>query len=340
MRRSRMKDVWYLGTSLLRARPFLIARDTVDEMHQLIKTLVHQNEFAAVHADQLWMAQYALTAKQANPHLTAVLDQHNAVYLIPQRLADSSGNLLMRTILKQESRQMARFEVAVCGQFDEVVWVTEEDKIAVASAATRTDNGAAERITGPVIPICVDAQAKPVVSRVDGACRVTFLGGLHWPPNAAGIIWFAREVWPQIHQAVPAARFTVIGKDPPDELEQLHLPNLDVTGYVEDVTPYLQETAVFIVPLHAGGGMRVKIVDGWSWGLPIVSTAIGAEGIRYAHGHDIFIADTAEAFAQATVHLLRHPEEARQLGQNGRHTLEASYDWRTIYKKWDEIYQK
>ncbi len=336
MRRSRLKDVWYLGTSLLRRRPFLIARDTVDDMHQLIKTLVQQHNFDAVHADQLWMAQYALTAKSEKPGLTAVLDQHNATYLIPQRLADSAGNPLLKQILKQESGNMAHFEVAMCRQFDRVVWVTADDKAAVAAVAGTS----AAQIIGPVIPICADPEAKQAVARVAGARRVTFLGGLHWPPNAAGVVWFAREVWPLIHTAVPDAIFTVIGKEPPAELQTLHLPKLDVTGYVDDVTPYLQETAVFIVPLHAGGGMRVKIVDGWSWALPIVSTTIGAEGIAYADGRDIVIADTAPDFAQAVIGLLQEPERAAQLGQHGRATLEAEYDWRKTYQQWDEIYPR
>jgi glycosyltransferase involved in cell wall biosynthesis len=103
--------------------------------------------------------------------------------------------------------------------------------------------------------------------------------------------------------------------------------------------PYLRETAVFIVPLHAGGGMRVKIVDGWSWGLPIVSTTIGAEGIGYTDGQDIVIADTAEEFAQATIDLLANPVRAAQLGQQGRVTLEAHYDWRKTYQLWDEVYK-
>ncbi len=336
MRRSRLKDAWYLGMSFLQRRPFLIARDTVAEMHQLVKTLVTQNEFEAVHADQLWMAQYALTAKQAAPGLTTVLDQHNATYLIPQRLAESSRNPLLKLILKRESHHMAHYEVAMCHQFDRVVWVTAEDKTAVSKVAGEV----VDVVADTVIPICVDPETKPVVPRLKTASRVTFLGGLHWPPNAEGILWFAAEVWPAVQRAVPEAVLTIIGKEPPAELTLLGLQNLDVIGYVDDVTPYLRETAVYIVPLHAGGGMRVKIVDGWSWGLPIISTTIGAEGIGYSDGQDILIADTPEAFAQATIHLLQHPEAAQQLGQNGRATLEAHYDWRTVYQMWNDIYKE
>ncbi|MCP4357462.1 MAG: glycosyltransferase [Chloroflexi bacterium] len=334
MRRSRLKDMWFLGTSLLRRRPFLIERDKAAEMNQLIARLLREQTFDAVHADQLWMAQYALAAKTAAPQINTVLDQHNAMYLIPQRLADSGSNPVQKALLSIESGNMSRYEVDVCRQFDQVVWVTAEDKAAVAQVANQ--NG--ETIRGPVIPICVDPETKQVIPPTAKPCRVTFLGGLHWPPNADGILWFAEEVWPLIQKKLPDALFTVIGKDPPAKLTTMPLTGLDVTGYVDDPRPYLAETAAFIVPLHAGGGMRVKIVDGWSWGLPIVSTTIGAEGIQYEDGRDILIADNTKTFAEAVTKLFRQPELANSLRKSGRSALEAHYDWRAQYTAWDDIY--
>jgi glycosyltransferase involved in cell wall biosynthesis len=111
-----------------------------------------------------------------------------------------------------------------------------------------------------------------------------------------------------------------------------------VTGYVADLTPLLAETAVFIVPLLAGGGMRVKILDAWNWNLPIVSTTVGAEGIAVEDEKNMLIADTQEAFAQATIRILQNPDLAERLAQNGRQTLLTQYNWRTIYRAWDKIY--
>jgi len=215
-----------------------------------------------------------------------------------------------------------------------VVWVTAEDKAAVAQAANKHGEG----IRGPVIPICVDPETKQVIPPAAKPHRVTFLGGLHWPPNANGILWFGEEVWPLIQQQQPDALLTIIGKEPPARLTTLPLTGVDVTGYVDDPRPYLAETAVFIVPLHAGGGMRVKIVDGWSWGLPIVSTTIGAEGIQYEDGRDILIADNAKSFAAAVIKLFRQPELAHSLRKAGRSALESHYDWHTQYSAWDDIY--
>jgi glycosyltransferase involved in cell wall biosynthesis len=127
----------------------------------------------------------------------------------------------------------------------------------------------------------------------------------------------------------------VIGKSPPPGLEGA---GVEVTGYVADLAPYLAETAAFIVPLHAGGGMRVKILDAWNWGLPVVSTTIGAEGISTRHGDNILIADTPETFAEGVLRVLRDEKLSRQLAHNGRRTIEEAYDWRFVYSAWDEVY--
>jgi glycosyltransferase involved in cell wall biosynthesis len=311
-------------------------------MHHTLHDLVTRQPFEAIHADQLWMAQYALAAKRYHDHsnsLKTTLDQHNAVYLIPKRLTTGTSNPLKRAILTLESRHMARYEVETCRQFDHVVWVTAEDQAAVArqySGAT----GEPDRIREHVIPICIDPEAKAVIPQQPQARRVTFLGGLHWPPNAEGIVWFANEVWPHVRQQIPDAVLTVIGKDPPRQLNGRLEDGLETTGYVDDPGAYLAKTAAFIVPLHAGGGMRVKILDAWSWGLPIVSTTIGAEGIHYRDGENLLIADSAGAFAQAVIRLLREPAVADRLAAAGRRTVETEYDWRQVYREWDLIYSR
>jgi glycosyltransferase involved in cell wall biosynthesis len=104
--------------------------------------------------------------------------------------------------------------------------------------------------------------------------------------------------------------------------------------------PYFAETAVFIVPLRAGSGMRVKILDAWARGIPIVSTSIGCEGIEVQHGENILIADTPQTFAQAVVAVIRDRELAQRLAENGRRLVEERYDWRVVYRNLDEVYEE
>ena len=341
MIRSRAKDAAFLLKSLATGQPFIIQRDWVAAMANLLSQLMQNAQpFDAIHADQLWMAPYALQASaQIKPVHTKprlVLDQHNAVYLIPARLAEDERNPLKRAVLALEARKLAPYEVTICRQFDRVVWVTQADYRAVQS---QTTDGRPLPNAG-VIPICGDPEAVPALIRQTGAKRVTFLGGLHYPPNAQGVAWFAEKVFPQVLAHVPDALLTVIGKNPPAALRHINLPpaNVDITGYVADPDPYLRETAAFVVPLLAGGGMRVKIIDGWTWGLPMVSTTIGAEGIDWRRNEHLLIADTPGEFARHTIHLLQDAACGQRLAQAGRDWVLQKYNWRETYQCWDQVY--
>jgi polysaccharide biosynthesis protein PslH len=326
--RSRLRDVRDGFQSLFSNTPFLVLRDQVPAMQQTLARTCGATSFDALHADQLWMAPYVMTAASG----LTVLDQHNAVSLVPRRLADHQRNPVTRTLLRQEAAKLETFERDACRRFDRVVWVTDEDRRAVVQ------RGEDRRGRDAVIPIATDPRAQPRVPRAQ-PFRVTFLGGLHWPPNREGVSWFVDRVWPRIARAVPSAVLTVIGRGglkglpPPCEPRRV-----EVTGYLSDPQPYLAETAAFIVPLRSGAGMRVKILDAWCWGLPVVSTTIGAEGLQAVDRENLLIADAPDAFADAVVETLRNDALAVRLADAGRVTVETTYDWRTVYTAWDGVY--
>ena len=339
MQRSRVKDAAFLARAVLSRRSFIIERDTRPAMHAQMKQLLNAERYDVVHADQLWMAQYAVGCSRVK----RVLDQHNAVYLIPQRLAQHEGNALKRLLLKREARLLAQYEAEICCRFDQVVTVTEEDRRALLALCDgRIDGASGAEPVGrmSVIPICVDPQDKPVIARQPNARRILILGTMFWLPNVEGALWFGRQVWPQVAAQVPDARLTIIGKNPPPAVCQLSEADarVEVLGYVADLRSYLEQSALFVVPLHAGGGMRVKILDAWCWGLPIVSTSIGAEGIHVQPGENILIADEAAAFARAVRQVLQDDQLAARLSANGRAWVEQHYDWRRVYRLWDEVY--
>jgi len=344
MLRSRWRDARAVVKGLLTGQPFVIVRDEIAAMRATIERLLASEHFDIVHADQVSMAQYGLLGRGPR----RVLDLHNAMYLVTQRLADAEPNLFRRLITQRETAALARYEAGLCSRFDDIVFVTDQDRQAIQfqiSLAWRQGQANSkskipdERFN--TIPICVDPADKLPVIPVADPYRVTVLGVMYWPPNAEGVVWFAREVWPSVRAQFPQARFTVVGKNPlPEVCELRESGGIEVTGYVEDLAQILAETAVFIVPLRAGGGMRVKILDAWCWGLPIVSTSIGAEGIALRDGENILIADSAQAFAQATMRLLGETELNHALRQNGRRWVEEKYDWRKVYQAWGDVYAR
>jgi hypothetical protein len=310
IQRSAWREAWAVARSALSGEPVLIARDRNSAMFAQLRRLTAETQFDAIHADQLWMAPYALAAEvrrgagSRRPRL--VLDQHNAVYLIPRRLAHSAKNPAMRLAWRREARQMARYEAAICRAVDRVVTVTAADQAALAERSA--------------------------------SAGVLFVGGMHWPPNADGAAWFAESILPAVREKAPLARFLAVGRQPPESLRQPAADFIEAPGYVDDPGPYWARSQVFVVPLRAGGGMRVKILDAWAQGLPVVSTTIGAEGLIYQEGENILIADTPEAFAAAVVSVLNDAGLAQRLASAGRANVEQHYDWRRAYPAWDAIY--
>ena len=350
MPRSRFRDGLAMLTSLLSNQPFLITRDEIPKMDLTLRKLIREKRFDAIHADQLWMAPYAIKAKKEaikyGYHPRIILDQHNAVHLIPKRMADASGSTFLKVWLKREAKLMAKFEVQTCCQFDHVVWVTQEDLVAVSSIAGlpgKVNRKAADykalSENNSIIPICVDAAETTSVDQVPKTDEIIFVGGMHWPPNADGVTWFAEEVFPLVMKECPQAHFVAVGKQPPKVIKAMGRQVL-APGFVENTDSYWANARVFVVPLRAGGGMRVKILDAWARGIPIVSTTIGAEGITYQPGKDILVADTAEDFALAVQKILTDDDLAQTLSHNGRRNLEDCYDWRKIYSAWDVVYQQ
>jgi glycosyltransferase involved in cell wall biosynthesis len=327
--RSQVRDIAHGLRSLFSSTPFLIQRDQLASMQQKVEQITGDRSFDALHADQLWMAPYVMRCP--NPTLK-VLDQHNAVFMVARRMAEHHHNPVTKALLNREASKLENFEHFTCEHFDRVVWVTEEDRRRIGS----NDNGHRSRNT--VIPIATDPSTQMPVKRPQ-PFRVTFLGGMHWPPNSEGILWFADTVWPRVTRVVPSAVLTLIGKGAPRRLlRQYCATRLDVPGYVPDLKQYLSETAVFVVPIRSGAGMRVKILDAWCWGLPVVSTSLGAEGIQATDGENLLIADDAESFADRVTRVLQDGSVARRLSENGRSAVEMFYDWRKVYKAWDQIY--
>ncbi len=224
--------------------------------------------------------------------------------------AESRG--VRRVITQREAGAFRRYEADSVRRFDALLTVTEEDRALLLDLFDEPERSLqAAKFT--TIPICVDPTTQMMIDEREMMNAETLpesefiihhssfriptilhLGTMFWPPNVAGVLWFAREVLPLIWQQAPEARFVVVGKNPPAEVQALAAdPRVEVTGYVADPLPYLQAADVFVVPLHSGGGMRVKILDAWLWGLPIVSTPIGAEGIELRDGENILLAGDA-----------------------------------------------
>ena len=327
--RPKLRDLAFLGKSLISGQPWMMLRDERPEMRQVLAELAKTTHFDVVHADQTNMGQYALPFTNSRK----VLDLHNALWMLYKRLAETTAvTSPMKYILTRDWRLLKQYEGWLCRQFDAVTAVSDEDRALLMEA------GAQQDIT--VIPIAIDTDEQARINRRPSGPHIVHIGTMYWPPNINGINWFLDHVYPIIKREVPDVRCTLIGARPPESIIKRGEDDrtLTVTGYVEDPLPFLEDASMMVVPLQAGGGMRVKILNALSQGIPMVTTAVGCEGIKVTNGHDLLIADQAVAFADASIRLLTDYELNQSITENGRQTAEQFYDYRQACRPLDTIY--
>ena len=172
------------------------------------------------------------------------------------------------------------------------------------------------------------APATPPAPREPG--RLLFLGSMDYGPNVDGVGHFVRETLPRIVAAEPRTRLDIVGSVPPAEVRALEDGHVHVTGRVPEVRPFLEKAAAMVVPLRIGGGTRLKIVEALALETPVVSTAVGAEGLGLADGEHLRLADDPEGFAAATLALLAEPEAAARLARQGRDHVQRHYRWEVL----------
>ena len=207
IRRTRLMDMLALVKSLITSTPWFIARDDSPEMRTLLADQFQREKFDIIHADQLNMAQYASQVHAA----ARILDAHNALWLLYQRLAQTTRNFWVAQFLEREWRLLKRYEGAICRTFDAVLTVSAADKAALQEAS----GGKGNLI---VAPIAVDAEAIQLIPRVPQADHILHIGTMFWPPNVDGVLWFLRDIYPLIHRARPDVHFDIVGARPPKEI--------------------------------------------------------------------------------------------------------------------------
>jgi glycosyltransferase involved in cell wall biosynthesis len=321
IRRGWLNDLQHLSRSLVKRQPFLMVRDDQAAMRRLVDRVAADNRFDIVHADQLNMAQYAMRV----PAARKILDAHNALWLVYKRLAETMGPGPTKALVQREWRLLRNYESGIGQAFDLVLTVSDEDRAALEAVGVPGSRLA-------TVPIAIDTDAVVPVARRPSANHIVHIGTMYWPPNIDGVCWFVAQVYPRIRAERPDVTFDIIGARPPRQIRALAMPGngVAVTDYVDDPTPYLERAGVMVVPLRAGGGMRVKILNALAQALPVVTTRLGCSGIAVEDGKHVLIADTPADFASAVLRALRDPDLAANLGRNGRQLVEAEYDSRVI----------
>lgn len=300
-----------------------------DFENELIQYIQSQN-FKIIHFEGLYVAKYAYNISQmANSPL--VLRQHNIEYKIWETLASNTKAIHKKILFKYFAKQIKQFETRVFDLFDGIATIAKTDKSVISQ------NNYLNTLT--TIPAGIINNTNPLESKVNSKF-VYHIGSMEWIPNQQAMLWFAENVWKLVINKIPDAHFYMAGKNMPEAFSKLQTENFHVVGQVDDLNKFTADKSILVVPLMSGSGIRIKTIEGMFAQKAIVSTSIGAKGIDVIDKKHCYIADNAEAFANAIIELIQNPELRDTVSENGYQLALSNYDNQSVTKQWLSFYKE
>ncbi len=317
-----------LLANLFSRYPFPATRYYLRPARRHIRELRRRGGIDAVHFDAPWLAFYRAEAG----HLPKILTTHNVEAERLRTWMRVEKNPLAKGFLYLQYARLHRFERQVYRHFEENVVVSEADRLALQPLAPQV------RFT--VIPNGVDTDYFLPNFDAIQPNRLVWAGPMSDPYNKDAVNYFLQEIYPRIIAQNPQVTVKFVGSAPTGQLQAQAKtdPRLLVAGYVPDVRPHVDEGAVFIAPLRAGGGTKLKVLNAMAQGKAVVTTPVGAEGITGASGQNLCICEGAADFAGQVLALLAQPAEILRIGKNARELIRKHYDWRVIHRRIRALY--
>ncbi len=315
---------------LLSGQPAACHSFIYQEMKQKIHQLLAREKIDIVQIEHSFLAPY-VEAIPKSYHCKKVLSFQNLGARQYKSMAQMQSGIKEKMLSSLKSFLMQGWEATYAQKFDcnLVVSKQERDILLNENHALRIEvieNGVD---TNSLQPLPEDPRSKTLL----------FVGTMSYPPNADAMLYFCQKTLPLIRKKIPDVNLLIVGQNPPQEIHKLAAEgNILVTGEVSDLKPYYEQAQVVIVPLRAGGGTRLKILEAMAFGRPVVSTKLGCEGLCLKNDEHILIADDPPEFSKYVIQLLKNVETRSRLANNARQLIEAKYDWRMVGRKLASVY--
>jgi glycosyltransferase involved in cell wall biosynthesis len=315
-----------LAGGLFAPVPLAVGRFHPPGMRHLLEKLIARERFDCAVVDHLAPTAYFPDLEHA------VFFQHNVETVIWRRHVTHASTPTRRWYFNLQAQKMFRFERRVSLSAGHIVAVSATDAAEMGKlfGVTRVSE----------IPTGVNIEYFQPPPHPEGAgADLVFVGSMDWLPNVDGILYFASEILPLVRRHRPDCTLAIVGRTPPPKILELaeRDPLIRVTGTVPDIRPYLWNSAVSIVPLRIGGGTRLKIYEAMAARIPVVSTAVGAEGLTVHPPDDIRIADAPQDFADRCLELLADSAARCRVASAAWEMVNANFSWEHVSRCFERI---
>lgn len=265
-----------------------------------------------------------------------ILNTHELGSLPRERRAVLAADPLSRALARAEAARWRRLQVAACGWADRTLCVTPQDRDLLATMGG----------TGlSTVPLGMDLERIRADWRPDpDTCRFLFVGSFGHGPNRSGATLLLETIWPRVRKARADTWLDIVGRGSEAFLDErggaARWRDLGVAahGYVDDLSPFYRGCRAFAAPLTEGGGIKIKVLEALAHGVPVVTTAVGAEGIAGAEGTALLVGPADAGFADALLRVAADTELASRLAADGRLLMEERFGWEAISGQLTTIY--
>jgi glycosyltransferase involved in cell wall biosynthesis len=306
--------------SLATGTPLSILNYRSAEFAAALAAALEPGAFDLVWFESIHMAAYLPEIEAHAPRLPRVWNWHNIESELLFRYAAAAPSPVHALYARFTGRQLAQFEgrALACPRALHLFCSQREiDQLQPAAPQARL----------ALIPNGVDT-ASFTPAPLGSSRTLLFVGSLDYAPNIAGLTYFTRDVWPALRERYPDARLEIVGSNPVPAVTALaSLPGVHLAVSVPSVAPYYQNARAAIVPLFSGAGTRLKILESFAAGVPVVSSAIGIEGIDATAGVHYLPADSTAAWIDALSRLLDSAQTAHALAREASALAAGRYDW-------------
>ena len=319
--------VLQFARSLVRWEPYLAGKFHHRRMSDTIREVTSSRQFDIVQLEYAQMGQYAGDVRSG----VTVLHEHDVILRTMHRYRAAARSPLAKARILFERCRWNSYERRMVRRFRGVSTLTRPDEMLLEWWTGRS--GIA------VIPPGVDSPPASAVGGNRDGNTLLFAGNLLQAPNDDAAVWLCSEIFPLIAAAHPAARLSIIGRSPSPALRRAaEDPRITLPGFVEDLSSQFLLAGIFVAPLRLGGGMKIKILQALAHGIPVVTTPVGAEGITGLTSGSARIARTADAIARHCIELLRDPDRARAMGNQGRMLVNENFSWSAVLERTTAYY--
>lgn len=273
------------------------------------------------------VAEYYLPLiKKYSPSTQIIIDSVDIHFVRELREAELNKN----TELEQNALKRKKRELSIYNRADMLWVITNKDKDFVRPFIKN-------------IPIEIVPNIHEIIDyrqQFENRSDILFIGNFNHPPNIDAVKYFCKEIFPKILPEIPSVKLIIAGNNPPYEIKLLASDNIIVTGYVQDLTTYLKNSRLSVSPLRYGAGMKGKIGEALSWGIPVVTTTVGAEGMDLKNNYHALISDDPRNFAADVIRLYKDKELWNRLSENGRKKVFGEWSPAVVGKKIKSIFNK